>query len=300
MEESWKNRKILITGGEGFIGKHLIAALNDLGARTFSFAGDVCNFEEVQRSFENVDIVYHLAAQPLVEMGEESPVETYRTNVLGTLNVLENARKNKVRRIIVASTAHVYGSNSEIPYLETYSPKPSRPYETSKSCADLIAQSYRSFYGLSVLVARFVNTYGPGDLNFSRVVPYVIKKILDRESVEIYGGKSIREYLYIKDAVSAYISLGQFDDYDSCNGIFNFGSGAAINVVDLANDILLVSKTPRIKIVVTEDKRKGEVLEQRVSSEKAFELLGWKPTYTLGEGLLETFTWYRNNFEKLK
>jgi len=171
--------------------------------------------------------------------------------------------------------------------------RPSRPYETSKSCADMIAQSYRFSYGLPVIIARFVNTYGPGDLNFSRVVPLVFKYILEGKDIGIYGGNSVREYLYVEDAISAYVALGKMDIDDKEN-VFNFGSGYVINVLDLAKLILNVSKVTGLKIIVTEDKRKGEVIEQKVSSQKALDLLNWKPAYSLEEGLEETYKWYKS------
>jgi len=293
METFWKDRKVLITGGTGFVGKHLVKALRDLSADVKSFGGDISSYYDVDRAVKGADTVYHLAARSIVEAGEENPYDTYKTNVVGTLNVLESVRKNNVGRIIVASTSHVYGDNPSIPYLETYALRPSRPYETSKSCADMIAQSYRFSYGLPVIIARFVNTYGPGDLNFSRVVPLVIKYILEGKDIGIYGGNSVREYLYVEDAISAYVALGKMDIDDKEN-VFNFGSGYVINVLDLAKLILNVSKVTGLKIIVTEDKRKGEVIEQKVSSQKALDLLNWKPAYSLEEGLEETYKWYKS------
>ncbi len=218
MKNSIKGKKILITGITGFVGSNLAKRLSTLGASVYGISRSVENkrikklnilhYKSIQGLIEqlNVNICIHLAADSLVEKGQKKPYEVFTTNIQGTLNILESSRINKVEKIIIASTSHVYGKN-KVPYFERYAARPSRPYETSKTCTDLIAQSYAETYKLPVLIPRFVNIYGPGDLNFGRLIPRTIKSVLLEKSPKMWGGDALRDYLYIDDAIDAYIAL---------------------------------------------------------------------------------------------
>ena len=305
----WENKRVLVTGSTGFVGRHLSKRLTSLGAEVFGLARnakgpnslkvDILDFKIIDKLVKEnrIDICFHLAGEALVEAGQHDPYNTFRTNVDGTLNVLEVSRRNNLERIIIASTSHVYGDN-KVPFLESYTPKPSRPYETSKTCTDLIAQSYADAFSLPVLIPRFVNIYGPGDLNFNRLIPKTIKSILKGKSPEMWGGLARRDYLYVDDAVDAYIKLGELPKkLMEKNRIYNFGTGEIVSVKNLINKIIKLSgKKLSIKKVV--DARPDEISSQYVSSEKARQVLGWKSKHKLDVSLEETIDWYQNYFKK--
>lgn len=302
-DKYFKDKKVLITGITGFVGSHLAKRLETLGAKVYGISrttegeniikANISNFSAVNKFMRNskINICYHLAGESLVESGQKDPYNTFKINIGGVLSILGSARKNKLEKIIVASTTHVYGSN-KLPYLEEYAPEPSRPYETSKACIDLIAQSYAETFNLPVLIPRFVNIYGPGDLHFTRLIPKTIKAVLLGISPKMWGGEAVREYLFIDDAVDAYIKLAKADlSLLKGNRVFNFGSGIRISVKDLIEKII-DSSDKNLKIKKIDDGRSSEIKSQYVSSIKAKKLLGWKPKTTLEEGLKKTLAWY--------
>lgn len=311
MGSFWKGRTILVTGSSGFVGSYLTKTLLKKGADVVGisgkgknfrqeFEGDVTDYKFLEKIFNKfkIDTCFHLAAHSLVEGGLGNPLATFSVNIKGTWNILEVCRRSNIRKIIIASTAHVYGDNKKLPYKENYCLMPTRPYETSKVCADLIAQTYANTYGLPVEIPRFVNIYGPGDLNFSRIIPRTIKAVLENKNVKIWGGESVREYLYIDDAISAYLLLAQKQPTsDKQERIFNFGSGKPINVVKLANKIIELSGR-HLRVEIEPAVRKGEIKSQYVSSEKAAKLLGWRPKFSLEEGLKKTLSWYADYFTR--
>src|SRR5579859_7141660 len=208
----FKNKNILITGITGFIGSHLKKRLEELGANVYGisrsaekkniFKANIIDLSAIDKIFKkkNIAMCFHLAAESLVELGQSDPYQTFKINTLGTLNILEAARNNNIEKLIIASTSHVYG-NSKLPFREIYQPKPSRPYETSKTCTDLLAQSYADTFNLPVLIPRFINIYGPGDLHTNRLIPKTINSILHDQSPTMWGGSAVRDYLYIDDAI---------------------------------------------------------------------------------------------------
>lgn len=301
---NFKDKRILITGITGFVGKALASRLNSLGAMVYgisksvrnnkgNLAVDILNFPEINTLIKDskIQICFHLASESLVESGQKDPYQTFKVNTEGTLNILESARRNNMERIIIASTAHVYGKN-KVPYFESYMPRPTRPYETSKACIDLIAQSYAESFNLPVLIPRFVNIYGPGDLNFQRLIPKTIKSALEDVPPKMWGGEAKRDYLFIDDAIDAYIMLAEIDmDKVGDNRVFNFGSGNIISVEALMKKIIMLSEK-KLEIVRTSEERTGEIDLQYVSFRKAARLLGWKPKVCLDEGLRKSVAWY--------
>jgi CDP-glucose 4,6-dehydratase len=234
-----------------------------------------------------------LAAHALVEEGEKSPYTTFQNNIIGSLNILELCRIHAVSRIIIASTAHVYG-DAPPPCEETEPPRPSRPYETSKTCVDLIAQSYADTYQLPVIIPRFSNIYGPGDMNMTRIIPKTIHAILHGLSPTYWNDGIKREYLYIDDAIRAYDMMGKGNlDIMSDNRILNFGTGNPVNAKKIIQMIIQHMNDSIIPKEISSP-RKHEIPFQQVSWEKAKHLLGWKPLVTLEEGLSRTIRWYRS------
>lgn len=297
----WTNRHILITGAGGFVGSHLAKKLSELGAEVVSMIRrdggvDVAKRDALEPFFHNKpSVVFHLAGEAVVERGQESPYDTFRTNVLGTLNVLELSRIYAIPKIIIASTAQVYGEGTP-PFREDDPPRPSRPYETSKTATDLLAQSYADSFHLGVLIPRFANIYGPGDTNLTRLIPKVLEHILKGKPIPVWGGTAKREYLYIDDAIDAYLMLGAISDVKlERNRIFNFGSGNPIAVWDLIKTIGKIAGA-KIKIIKEKDVREGEITDQYVSWEKSKRMLGWNPRVTVNEGLEHTVAWYKKYF----
>ena len=303
--QSWENSRVLITGSSGFIGRHLVSYL--LGKKskilglsrhpynsTIEKKVDVANKAELLKVFKQFkpDACFHLASEALVESGSKEPYGTFNNNITSALNVLEVSRSYNIQRIIIASTSHVYGRAS-VPYREDEPPRPSRPYETSKTCVDLIAQSYADSFNLPVLIPRFVNIYGPGDLNFSRVIPKTMQSVVSGKNPTMWGGSAKREYLYIDDAIRAYGMLGQITDAQlEKNRIYNVGTGKPISVRDLMTKIIGMS-SKELRIDKTEDGREEELLSQVVSWEKIKRAMNWTPKTNLDRGLLKTYEWYK-------
>lgn len=298
----WQGRPILVTGASGFVGSHLVSRLTSKKSKVVSLSkktGSIEDFEKLNDMIKKnkINTIFHLAAQPIVEVGQTNPIKTFEVNIKGTWNILEAARENNVQKIIIASTVHVYGDNPKIPFKEEYYPKPSRPYETSKACADLLAQSFADTYDLPVEIPRFVNIYGPGDFNFSRLIPKVIKSILSGEQPEVWDIGSIRDFLYIDDAINAYLMLAEKKlDGGKRLRVFNFGTGKPIKIHDLVLKIIKLSnKKINLKTEKLPEERSNEIKKQYVSIAKAKRELNWYPKISLDEGLTKTIEWYKKN-----
>ncbi len=297
------NKRVLITGIDGFVGSALSEKILLYGGKVYGVSkrtekkniikADILDYTRIDTfiSDSKIDICFHLAGESLVEAGQIDPRQTYKINIEGTLNILESARKNKLKKIIVASTSHVYGHN-RVPYYEGYTPKPTRPYETSKACTDLIAQSYARSFNLPVLIPRFVNIYGPGDLHFNRLIPKTIRSVLIDKHIFMWGGNAIRDYLYIDDAVEAYVHLAGVDlKTVGDNRIFNFGAGERISVKEIIEKIINLSGR-KVSVEKIKEERNEEIEIQYVSFNKATKLLGWKPKTILEDGLKNSLLWY--------
>lgn len=309
----WRNKKVLITGGSGFVGLHLVKELISKKSKVVTISPKSAGLKLVQEEIgsvedfnklsslirkNNINIIFHLAAQPIVEIGQVNPLKTFDVNIKGTWNVLEAARENNVEKIIIASTVHVYGDNPKVPYKEEYFPQPSRPYETSKACADLLAQSFADTYSLPVEIPRFVNIYGPGDFNFSRLIPKVIKSILSDEKPQVWDIGTVRDFLYIDDAIDAYLKLAE---KKFANGkrvrVFNFGTGKPIRIHDLVIKIIKLTGKESLGIEIEKppEDRFNEIKKQYASIAKAKRELNWCPKVGLDEGLTKTLKWYKEN-----
>lgn len=306
--KSWANSNVLITGSSGFVGSRLTAYFLDKKAnvlgltrhpkqRTVEKKMDMTDNEAVVaavRAFRP-HAVFHLASEALVEAGQSQPYETFHNNIVSTLNILEACRIFYVPRIIIASTAHVYGDAS-LPYREDEPARPSRPYETSKTCSDLIAQSYADSFKLPVLIPRFVNIYGPGDTNTTRIVPKTILSLLRNEQPTLWGGNARRDYLYIDDAVSAYDMLGKMSDSQiERNRIYNFATGNPVTAKKLIELIIrLMGKETKIKKIP--EVRVHELIRQDVNWTKARLILHWSPDTDLSTGLSKTIAEFHRKF----
>lgn len=321
----WKNKSVLVTGAKGFVGSNLIKRLLRENAVITTFtkhpiaspsillsekllphihAQEVGNIEDtlyLERIIKknNIDIIYHLAAQSLVEVGKETPISTFDVNIKGTWSILESARQTHVSKIIIASTAHVYGDNRHLPYKEEYYPQPSRPYETSKACADLLAQCYADTYNLPVEIPRFVNIYGPGDFSEGRIIPKLITQILAHKNPHVWDEGIIRDFLYIDDAINAYLLLAEKNLSNTKRiRVMNIGTGKPVNITTVAEKIMMLANDKNLELVrePTPKDREKEVKKQYVSIEKAKKVLDWDPSVSLDEGLEKTVAWYKENY----
>jgi CDP-glucose 4,6-dehydratase len=317
---SWKGRGVLVTGATGMVGSWLVKDLLCAGARVvalvmdddpqseFYRSGDFRKCSVVSGKLEDLwaveravnlhetDTVIHLGAQTIVGVAHRMPLPTMESNIRGTWNVLEVCRLHPglVKRVVVASSDKAYGEQ-RLPYREEMPLQGRHPYEVSKSCADLIAMAYHHTYGLPVAVARCGNIYGGGDLNWSRIVPGTIRSLLEGKRPYIRSdGKFVRDYIYVKDVARAYIGLaGRLSDRRVRGQAFNFSDGKPMSVLALVKAIQKATGCGHLKPDIRNEAR-GEIRDQYLSSAKARRLLGWKPQYSLSDGLAETVEWYRS------
>ncbi|MDD5774542.1 MAG: GDP-mannose 4,6-dehydratase [Candidatus Omnitrophica bacterium] len=314
----WKNKKVLITGYEGFLGSWLTKFLLDAGARitgldivtnrakTVLTKADRARIRIVKGSVENsgllsrvcvaasAEFVFHLGARALVGECYENPRKAFQVNIGGTWNVLEACRAHKgIKGLIVASSDKAYGSHAKLPYREDFALRGDHPYDVSKSCADLLSDTYAHTYGIPVCITRCGNLYGPGDYNFSRIIPDAIRcGLTGTELVIRSDGKYVRDYVYVKDIALAYMLLAEKILTTGIAGeAFNFSDERPLSVIGIVKEIYrLLGGTPRYSIL---NQAGFEIREQFLSSAKARRMLGWKPAYTLRRGLQETIQWYR-------
>lgn len=311
---SWAERPVFVTGATGFVGAWLVKQLDLEGARVIALVrdqvdarlpsstvvvrGSLEDYALMERALNEYDVeaVFHLGAQALVMAANRGPLSTFDTNIRGTWNLLEACRRvSTVQRVIVASSDKAYGSSPTLPYREDMPLNGHHPYDVSKSCADLIAQAYAFTYSLPVCITRFANIYGGGDLNFSRLIPGTMRAaVMGERPVIRSDGKFVRDYLYIKDAVRAYLELGAAMDDSSIHGeAFNFSSGFHVSVLDLTLQILRIAGREDLEPSVL-DQAQNEIREQYLSADKAREMLHWSASCSPDDALVETLDWYRD------
>jgi len=312
----WRNKKVLITGFEGFLGSNLTKTLIGYGAevrgidkvknrpgsvleglrnKIVSIKGDISNIRLIMNIINKYkpQVIFHLAAEAIVGECNKNPIKTFKSNIEGTWNVLEASRDEKfIEAIVVASSDKAYGSHKILPYKEDASLKGNHPYDASKSCADLICYTYWNTYKVPVCVTRCGNIYGPGDFNFSRVVPDAICCALKGKQFIIRSdGKFTRDYVYVEDIVNGYIALAEKMKKLKLYGeAFNFSDENPITVIEMVKKIYnLTGKKPDYKIL---NQAKYEIKHQYLCSMKARKILDWKPEHTLDEGLKRAIKWY--------
>ena len=316
----WKNRPVLVTGADGIVGSWLIKQLLQDQAKVIAFirdykrqselflSGDIRRVKVVDGKLEDfktiqftirrykADTVFHLGAQTIVGIAQRDPRETFESNIRGTYNVLEACRWHPqlVKRIVVASSDKAYGAHRHLPYTEDMPLQGRFPYEVSKSCTDLLAQSYYHSYGLPLVVVRCGNIYGGGDLNFSRIVPGTIMAFLKRMPPIIRSdGKFVRDYIYVKDVCHAYMLVAEHLESKKLAGhSFNCSDETPMTVLDMVKNVARVMNCTKIKPEVL-NQAHGEIRAQYLSATKIRRMLKWRPHYDLTQGLSETVDWYR-------
>jgi CDP-glucose 4,6-dehydratase len=261
--------------------------------------GDLQDYALLERTVNQyeTDTVIHLGAQAIVSVGERSPLQTFESNIRGTYNVLEACRVHAglVKRIAVASSDKAYGDTNGEPYTEDQPLLAHHPYDVSKSCTDLLAQTYAYTYEMPLAIARCGNIFGGGDLNWSRLVPGTIRALRDGKSPQIRSdGSYVRDYLYVKDAAAAYLLLASRAADPGVRGeAFNFSAGQPLSVLELVRRIAEVMGKRHLQPRILNEAR-HEIRAQILVSDKARQRLAWRPRYSLEQALVETIDWYTN------
>jgi CDP-glucose 4,6-dehydratase len=317
----WHNRHVLVTGATGLLGPwlikeliaqqaHVVALVRDTVPDSLFFteqlhrqvtvvSGDLLDYDTIERTLNECDIetVFHLGAQAIIGYANRSPISTFRSNIEGTWNLLEACRLSPwVKRVVVASSDKAYGAHETLPYTEEAPLQGRFPYDVSKSCTDLIAQSYFHSFKTPICVTRCGNFFGGGDLHFNRIIPGTIQSVLMGQAPEIRSnGLLIRDYIYVKDVVNAYLTLAEhMDNQEIIGQCFNFSTDQPFNVIEIVNLILELMHAQHIAPVI-KNMANNEIPAQHLSSAKAARLLGWKAAYGVRKGLEETIAWYHEH-----
>ena len=320
----WAGRRVLVTGGTGFLGSHVVSRLVRAGADVACVVRGpitpqrLSQFPAFARVRQvNVDlkdgprlraalkdhgarIVFQLGAQTIVGVANKDPVTTFETNIQGTWSLLEGARVAGVEQVVVASSDKAYGDHEKLPYEESAPLQGQHPYDVSKSCADLIARAYAVSFGLNVAITRCGNFYGPGDLNWNRIVPGTVRAVVEGKRPVIRSdGLNVRDYFHVEDGAAANILLAeQLAARPDLKGeAFNFSNETQVTVLELARRILSIMGSDLQPDVRNE--ASNEIRHQYLSAAKARQVLGWKPLYTLDSGLKDAIDWYRGELEKI-
>jgi CDP-glucose 4,6-dehydratase len=315
----WQDRPVFVTGATGLLGGWLTKRLVEFNAdlvclvrdwvpqselvrsgtmeRVKVVRGDVRNQKLLEQSLGEYEIetVFNLAAQTIVPIANRNPISTFETNIGGTWTLLEACRRSPtVKQIVQASSDKAYGEHKDLPHVEEHPLIATHPYDVSKSSADLLARTYAATFDVPVVITRCGNFFGGGDLNWNRVVPGTIRSVVRNKPPVIRSdGKFVRDYFYVEDAVEAYVEMAEHlaQNQNLRGEAFNFSYEQPKNVLEIVDLVLKLMRSdlkPEIRNQAT-----GEIRSQYLSAQKARKILGWKPLFTLEEGLKRTIDWYR-------
>ena len=320
------NKKILVTGAAGFIGSHLTELLVNEGFDVKSFvhynsknnwgwletsevknevevvAGDVRDYDSVYDAMKGIDFVFHLAALIGIPYSYYSPLAYIKTNIEGTYNILQAARKLDIQRVIHTSTSEVYGTAQYIPLNENHPINPQSPYAATKASGDYLAKSFYLSFDFPVTIVRPFNTFGPRQ-SARAVIPTIITQVLnDKKVIKLGNLNSSRDFTYVLDTIEGIYQIGLHDK--TMGEVINIGSGKDISIYEILNIVnKLINDNINIKTKI-ESKRvrpeKSEIQRLVCDYSKAQNLSGWKPKYTFEEGLKETIDWFKENLKIYK
>ena len=319
----WADRNVFVTGCTGLLGSWITESLVRSGANVVGLVrdsvpqsrlvesgliekittvrGEIEDYLLLERVLNEYQVqsVFHLAAQTIVGIANQGPLSTFETNVRGTWQLLEAARRTSwVDSVVVASSDKAYGTHQELPYNETAPLEGRHPYDVSKSCADLISQAYAQSYGLPVCVTRCGNLFGAGDINFNRLIPGTIRSVIRNEAPVIRSdGKFSRDYVYVEDAAEAYTLLAEaIVNRTAVRGeAFNFSYERPMSALDVVEKVLSHMGRTDLKPEIL-NTAQNEIPHQFLSSSKARKMLAWKPKFEFDEGLRRTIAWYQDLF----
>lgn len=320
----WTDRNVLVTGCTGLLGSCITEALVQADANVVGLvrdrvprshlirsnavdsisivSGKIEDYHLVERCLNEYQIqtVFHLAAQTIVGIANQNPLSTFESNVRGTWNLLEACRTTSwVEQIVVASSDKAYGEHQELPYSEDNPLLAKHPYDVSKACADMVAHMYAKSYQLPVCVTRFGNLFGSGDSNFDRLIPGTIRSVIRGESPIIRSdGKFSRDYIYIEDAASAYMTLveGMSKDPTIIGQAFNFSYESPLSALEVVNIVLSQMGRTDLEPQIL-NAAHNEIPHQYLSSQKARNILNWQPNFSFETGLKRTIPWYKELLE---
>ena len=321
---NWQGKNVLVTGAGGFIGSHLTERLVTLGAKTTAMvhyrsdgswgwldqsphmeaieviAGDICDRDSVVNAMGKADIVFHLAALIGIPYSYHAAASYVRTNIEGTLNVLQAARSAGVKRVVHTSTSEVYGSAQTVPIDENHPLQAQSPYSATKIGADKLAEAFHLSFELPVVTMRPFNTYGPRQ-SARAVIPTIIMQALSGKSIQLGNLTPTRDFNYVADTVDGFIRMAE------CPGalgqVINIGSGKEISIGDLASLIIKLTGVEGVQLTTDTDRVRpegSEVDRLCADNKKAADILDWSPNHTLEEGLVETIEWIRTNLDRYR
>jgi len=319
-ELNWNEKKVLVTGAGGFIGSHLTERLVELGADTRAFvhynslgrwgwldyslvksqievvAGDIADRDSVRQAMQGIDVIFHLAALIGIPYSYHAPLSCVRTNVEGTLNVLQASLENDVERVVHTSTSEAYGTAQYVPIDEDHPLQGQSPYSATKIGADKLAEAFHCSFNLPVVTLRPFNTYGPRQSDRA-VIPTIITQCMKGNIVQLGNLSPTRDFNYVADTVKGFICAAE--SQQAIGAVANIGSGKEISIGDLAHKIAsLMGKSIEIECeyarVRPDD---SEVDRLCAANDLAKSLLGWEPTFTLDEGLHLTIEWIKEHYE---
>lgn len=320
----WRNRNVFVTGCSGLLGAWLSEKLVDAGAEVVGLVRDhvpharffregiadrmtlvrgaLEDYSVLERSLNEyeIDTVFHLGAQPIVGAANRNPISTFEANIRGSWLLLEACRHHsRIAQVVVASSDKAYGTQPVLPYTEEMPLQGRHPYDVSKSCTDLLSQTYFETYRLPVCLTRCGNFYGGGDLNFNRIIPGTIRSLLNDERPIIRSdGTFIRDYIYVGEVADAYMLLAErMRDASTHGEAFNFSNELQITALELVNKIrALMGRNDLEPLILNE--AVGEIKHQYLSAEKARRVLKWESSNSLDDSLRATIDWYRSYFKE--
>ena len=301
IKESWQNKKILLTGATGFVGPYLVRELLDRKAQikvlTMDKPGNPTGFEDeitlvrgnitdpgsLKDIMKDADVVFHLAAVSNVNYAIAHPRETFEINATGTLNMLEEARKNNIGKFVYISSSHVYGVPQYIPIDEKHPVSPREPYAASKASAEMLVNAYALNYGLKTAIIRPFNMFGRGQSE-DFIIPSIIKQVYQKDTIELGNITPTRDMLYIKDAINGMLTIAEHGD-----GIYNLGSGRETSIKEVVETVINIIDPAKKYVSVESRKRSNAVDIPRMCADiSKLKMLGWSPEVDLRDGLMKT------------